>query len=682
MNECINMPLTELKGIGPKKSQLFGKLGIFDVEDALYSFPRNYEDRRNVKKIGSITDGEEAMVRGTVSAVKKGRYVRGRKRTTRLLIKDDTGAAEVLYFNAPYIERSVKIGDDYWFYGKANKAQGGITMIHPEFRRAEDGEEQDGILPVYPLTAGLSQKERRKLSARAIGYIDDSLEYLRDDTREINQLCGIEYALKNIHYPEDERKMRVAKYRLIFEELLVFSMGLALMKNRFVQNTSSYVMSSEPYEDELCERLPYRLTAGQKKAVDEICRDMESGKRMNRLIQGDVGSGKTAVSAAAIYKVIKNGYQAVLMAPTEILAEQHYNTFKEMFNGTGIEIRLLTSGAGAREKREIVEDCREGRADLVIGTHAVFGRNVEFKRLALAVTDEQHRFGVSQREALNAKGNSPHIMVMTATPIPRTLALILYGDMDVSVIRDKPAGRKEVITKAFDGKDRKRVYDFVLREIKKNRQAYIVTPLIEASESMDIRSTEEVFEEVSGIFRPFRTAMLHGRMKPEEKEKIMEEYKNGDIQVLVSTVIIEVGINVPNATVMVLENAERFGLAQMHQLRGRVGRGGSQSYCMLILDSATEVAQKRAGVMESTGDGFEVAEKDLMLRGTGEFFGTRQHGIPDMRIADVVRHSKILKKAMEETERLMTDDPLLEKEENLKIKERIFELYGELNPGL
>lgn len=682
MNERINTPLTELKGIGPKKSRLFGKLGIFDVEDALYSFPRDYEDRRNVKKIGSLENGEEAMVRGRVAAVKKGRYMKGRRRTTRLLVKDDTGAAEILFFNAAYIEKSVKTGDEYWFFGKVNINQGGISMIHPEFRRAGEEQEQGEILPVYPLTSGLTQNERRKLSAQALGFGDDSLEYLREDTRQINQLCGIEYALKNIHYPEDERKMRVAKYRLIFEELLVFSMGLALMKNRFVQDSSSYIMSSIPYEEELCGKLPYSLTEGQRKAVGDICRDMESGRRMNRLIQGDVGSGKTAVSAAAVYKVIKNGYQAALMAPTEILAEQHFDTFIELFEGTGIEVRLLTSGIGAREKREILEECREGKADLIIGTHAVFGKDVEFRNLALAVTDEQHRFGVTQREALSSKGNSPHIMVMTATPIPRTLALIMYGDMDVSVIRDKPAGRKEVITRAFDSSERNRVYEFVLKEIKKNRQAYIVTPLIEASENMDVRSTEEVFEEAEAFFRPFRTAMLHGRMKPEEKERVMEEFKNGEIQVLVSTVIIEVGINVPNATVMVLENAERFGLAQMHQLRGRVGRGSGQSYCMLIMDGVTDIAKKRAEIMESTGDGFEVAEKDLLLRGTGEFFGTRQHGIPDMRIADVVRHSKILKKAMEETDRIMSDDRLLEKEENRRIKERIYDLYGELNPGL
>ncbi|MBR6701117.1 MAG: ATP-dependent DNA helicase RecG, partial [Firmicutes bacterium] len=511
---------------------------------------------------------------------------------------------------------------------------------------------------------------------------DESLEVLDESIREANGLCGIEYALKNIHYPEDDRHMRVSKYRLIFEELLLFGLGILMMKNKFLEGKAGYVMSKKAYEKEFCRDLPFKLTSGQQKAIDDICGDMSSGKRMNRLIQGDVGSGKTVVSAAAAYKAIKNGYQAVIMAPTEILAYQHFETFKEFFKDKDITVKILTSSISAKERKETLEMCEDGRADLIIGTHAVFGKDVKFKELALVVTDEQHRFGVAQREALNEKGTDPHVMVMTATPIPRTLALIMYGDMDVSVINDKPLGRKEIITRVFRGEERETAYKLVMDQVKKDRQAYIVTPLIESSENMDVRSSEEVFEEAKAYFGEYKTALLHGKMKQEEKDRIMNDFKEGNIQVLVSTVIIEVGINVPNATVMVIENSERFGLAQMHQLRGRVGRGSEQSFCLLVLDKETDVAVKRAEAMESCSDGFVIAEKDLALRGTGEFFGTRQHGIPDMRIADVVKHSKILKKAMEEAGRIIEKDCLLESEENIKMKERIFSLYGERDPGL
>lgn len=682
MINSMNTPLTEFKGIGPKKSQLFSRLGIFDVEDALYSFPRGYEDRRNVKSISSLEAEEEAMVLGTVAAVKKGRYVRGRKRTTRFLIKDETGTMEVLFFNAGYLEKNIKTGDKYWFFGKINKNGGSIAMMHPSFGKADEEDFNGDILPVYPLTSGLTQGERRKLSANALKYVDESLEVLNENIRLSNQLCGIEYALKNIHYPEDERHMRVAKYRLIFEELLLFSLGILMMKNKFLERKAGYVMSKEPYESEFCADLPFGLTSGQKKAVEDISNDMSSGKRMNRLIQGDVGSGKTVVSAAAAYKAIKNGYQAAIMAPTEILAYQHYDTFKDFFDDKGITVKILNSSTSSNERKETLEMCEDGRADILIGTHAVFGKDVRFKDLALVVTDEQHRFGVAQREALNAKGRNPHIMVMTATPIPRTLALIMYGDMDVSVISDKPLGRKEIITKVFRGDERENAYRLVMDQIKKGHQAYIVTPLIESSENIDVRSSEEVFEEAKEYFGEYKIALLHGKMKQEEKDRIMNDFKEGNIQVLVSTVIIEVGINVPNATVMVIENSERFGLAQMHQLRGRVGRGSEQSFCILVLDKDTDVAVKRAEAMESFSDGFIIAEKDLALRGTGEFFGTRQHGIPDMRIADVVKHSKILKKAMEEAGRIVEKDSLLANEEHRKMKERIFSLYGEEEPRL
>lgn len=680
------MKLTELRGIGPKKAEKFEKLGLVTVEDVVRAYPREYEDRRNVRRIADLVPEETAMVRGTIRALKKGRYTGKGRRTLRLLIEDGSGTLEVLFFNAGYIERglSSKTARErtYWFFGKVSENAGYPVMLHPAMGRVEAEDEEGRILPVYPLTSGLTQNDRRKAAAGALQLRQKGPDPLSEDLRRRNELCGLDYALANIHFPESDRHMRVAKYRLIFEELLMFSLGLGLMKNLFSQTLSNYILDPQPCEEEFLSRLPYELTGDQKDTIRDICRDMTSERRMNRLVQGDVGSGKTVVSAAAIYKVVRNGFQAALMAPTEILAQQHLETFTEFFEGTGIRIRLLTSGLPAAQRREVLEGLAEGSVDLVIGTHAIFGKNVKYRNLALVVTDEQHRFGVAQREALSKKGKEPHILVMTATPIPRTLALVMYGDMDISIIRDKPAGRKEIRTRVCPAGKRSKAYDFLRRELEKGRQAYIVAPLIENSETLQVRSAEEIFEETKKTLAPYRSELIHGRMSPAEKDRVMTAFKNGEVSVLVSTVVIEVGINVPNATVMIIENAERFGLAQMHQLRGRVGRGEEQSWCILVLEGDTEVARQRAQVMEESGDGFVIAEKDLMLRGTGEFFGLRQHGVPEMKIADIYRHSKILKRTGPEAESLLAEDPLLQLPKNEEIRARIVEMYGNLDPGL
>ena len=679
------MELTKLKGIGPKKAEKFEKLGLYTVEDVVKSFPREYEDRRNVKKIEELVPDETAMIRGKIRAMKKGRYTGRGRRTLRLLVEDETGRMEILFFNAGYMEKGLSSQGarerEYWFFGKVSENAGYPVMLHPAMGRVDDSEE-DRILPVYPLTSGVTQNDRRKAAAQALELRARGWDPLEEEIRKRNELCDLDFALENIHFPESEQHMRVAKYRLIFEELLMFSLGLGLMKNLFSQTLSNFILEETPYEKEMLEKLPYELTKDQQDTIRDICRDMTSERRMNRLVQGDVGSGKTIVSAAAIYKVIRNGYQAALMAPTEILAQQHLETFSELFRDTGIRVELLTSGLPTARRREILEGIAEGDVDLVIGTHAIFGKAVKYKKLALVVTDEQHRFGVSQREALSKKGKEPHILVMTATPIPRTLALVMYGDMDISIIRDKPAGRKEIRTRVCPAEKRGKAYEFLRKELEKGRQAYIVAPLIESSESLPVRSAEEIYEETKKTLAPFETALIHGRMNQAEKDRIMTDFKAGKIHVLVSTVVIEVGINVPNATVMIIENSERFGLAQMHQLRGRVGRGEEQSYCILVLDGETEVARQRSQVMEETGDGFVIAEKDLMLRGTGEFFGLRQHGVPEMKIADIYRHSKILKRTAPETEKILGEDPLLQLPKNEDIRERIFEMYGDLDPGL
>ena len=679
------MELTKLKGIGPKKAEKFEKLGLYTVEDVVKSFPREYEDRRNVKKIEELVPDETAMIRGKIRAMKKGRYTGRGRRTLRLLVEDETGRMEILFFNAGYMEKGLSSQGarerEYWFFGKVSENAGYPVMLHPAMGRVDDSEE-DRILPVYPLTSGVTQNDRRKAAAQALELRARGWDPLEEEIRKRNELCDLDFALENIHFPESEQHMRVAKYRLIFEELLMFSLGLGLMKNLFSQTLSNFILEETPYEMEMLEKLPYELTKDQQDTIRDICRDMTSERRMNRLVQGDVGSGKTIVSAAAIYKVIRNGYQAALMAPTEILAQQHLETFSELFRDTGIRVELLTSGLPAARRREILEGIAGGDVDLVIGTHAIFGKAVKYKKLALVVTDEQHRFGVSQREALSKKGKEPHILVMTATPIPRTLALVMYGDMDISIIRDKPAGRKEIRTRVCPAEKRGKAYEFLRKELEKGRQAYIVAPLIESSEALPVRSAEEIYEETKKTLAPFETALIHGRMNQAEKDRIMTDFKAGKIHVLVSTVVIEVGINVPNATVMIIENSERFGLAQMHQLRGRVGRGEEQSYCILVLDGETEVARQRSQVMEETGDGFVIAEKDLMLRGTGEFFGLRQHGVPEMKIADIYRHSKILKRTAPETEKILGEDPLLQLPKNEDIRERIFEMYGDLDPGL
>lgn len=671
----ITGSVTDIKGIGKKKAEALARLGIETLGDVIFSFPREYEDRTRIRKISQVSDGETALVRATLMRVKKGRYIRGRKTATALLVKDETGSMEVVFFNATYIEKSLKINEVYWFFGKVTVKNTGPAMFHPQFGR-DEGEGGDAILPVYPLVSGVSQKDRRRLSQAALPLSGQIRDCFSEEYRKAKGLCGIEYALKNIHYPEDERHMKVAKYRLIYEELLVFCLGLGLMKREYAKTVPGFVADTHRYEDEL--KTPYRLTGDQERTVSEICRDLESGKRMSRLVQGDVGSGKTVVAAKAIYKVIKSGGQAALMAPTEILAGQHFEALTDLFEGTGIEVRLLTSSTPAKDRREILEDAATGKADLLIGTHALFSRDVEYKNLGLVVTDEQHRFGVAQREALKNKGESSHVLVMTATPIPRTLALVLYAGMDISVIREKPAGRKEIKTRVVREGERKKAYDFVKGLIEKGRQVYIVTALIESSDSLEVRSTEEVFDEVERFFAPYKTALLHGRMKQDEKDRIMNEFKEGKIHVLVSTVVIEVGINVPNAAVMIIENSERFGLAQLHQLRGRVGRGSSQSYCFLVLGSETDVAVRRAEIMEETGDGFIIAEKDLELRGTGEFFGARQHGVPEMRIADITGHKKMLKEALKDADEILGEDPDLDHPDNCLLREKITDLYGSL----
>lgn len=671
LNDNVNV----IKGIGPRKAEALKKIGINKIEDFLYFYPREYQDRRLVKKIRELENGSLALVHGKVKLKVKGGY--GKKQTLKLFVTDDSGGMEVIFFNPTYLLNKFQIEEQYIFYGKVSFEYGKTKMIHPEFFKSEENNGQ-GIVPIYPLTAGISQTDMYKWQSTINTLIPHLQEHLTENILEHNKLCDIKYALNNIHFPEDKNHLKVAKYRLIFDELFFLQMGLLSIRNNVNSEEKGICFNEIISLDQFIRTLPYELTTAQKRVVDEIIQDMESEKVMNRLVQGDVGSGKTIVAEIALYKAVKNGFQGVLMAPTELLAKQHFEGLTEEFDKHDIKVGLLTGSMSSKEKKETLEQLAEGKINILVGTHALIQPNVLFKNLGLVITDEQHRFGVNQRNLLAKKGNNPDILVMTATPIPRTLAVIIYGDLDISIIDELPPGRQKIITRAVDENSRGRAYNFVRQEIQKGRQAYVVAPLIEESETIEnVVSAEELYEQLQNDFSDVEVAILHGDMKQAEKDEIMQKFYDGIIRILVSTVVIEVGINVPNATIMLIENAERFGLAQLHQLRGRVGRGKHQSYCILISKGKTPISKERINIMVSTCDGFIIAEKDLELRGPGEFFGLRQHGIPDLKLADLIRHIKILHAAREEAKGILEKDPKLLSSEMVEIKRKIIKLFGE-----
>ncbi len=666
-----------IKGVGEKKERLLKNMNIETVEDLLRLFPRKYEDRREVCYIMEAPFDKEVLVRGKVISRQTRGSLYNKKTPLRILVQDSSADLEVLFFNGRYLANYFNPGSEYTFYGKITLNNGRRQMAHPEFHRLGDKDDIRGIIPVYPLTEGITQAAMRKLLSEAIHLAGDVKEWLPESAVRENNLCGPDYALKNIHFPVDERSIREARYRMIFEELLILQTGLLYIKNKNVSEDDGIVIDGYWDETAFMESLGFEFTSGQQKVWRDIKHDLAGKKPMNRLVQGDVGSGKTAVAQISMYAAVRSGFQAVMMAPTELLAKQHLSSMRKVFDSLGIKTQLLCGSMKTAEREKVLHDLAEGNVDILVGTHALIQPDVKFKNLGLVITDEQHRFGVNQRALLTEKGKNPNVLVMTATPIPRTLAVILYGDLDISVIDTMPAGRRPVKTFLRNEESRDAIYDFVRKKIKEGRQAYVVAPLIDQSEIMECRSAQEIYDELRQRFPDIRAGLVHGAMKQEEKDLVMESFSAGDTDLLVSTVVIEVGIDVKNATVMVIENCERFGLAQLHQLRGRVGRGIHQSYCILICGHESKVANQRNEIMVKSENGFEIAEEDLRLRGPGEIFGTRQHGLPELNISDLVRHGEILESAGKTASRILKSDPKLSKKENRGLRKRVVKMFGE-----
>ncbi|MBL7157337.1 MAG: ATP-dependent DNA helicase RecG [Candidatus Omnitrophica bacterium] len=666
-----------LKGVGPKRAEILKNLEINTVEDILYYLPRRYEDRSNFTFIKDLKVGEYQTVKGKVLTLGRHRTKRGIN-LFQLALGDKTGVIYCVWFNQPFLNKFFKTGQEIIIYGKVEK-YAKLQINHPEYEIVK--EERDSvnigrIVPIYSLTQDVNQRYLRFLIHEAIAdFLSCLRENLPTNIRARRRLVDIRFAVRNIHFPASFENLDKAYKRLVFEEFFILQLALALKKKDIKTDTRGIRHSLDAGLINSFKKLfPFELTQSQLKAINEIESDMANPKPMNRLLEGDVGSGKTVVATYALLLTRENGYQAAVMAPTEILARQHYINISELLMPLGINVRLLVSGLKPAKKDEIKNEIRKGDADIVIGTHALIWEGVDFKKLGLVVIDEQHKFGVTQRHILRTKGENPDVLVMTATPIPRTLALTVYGDLDISVIKELPKGRYPITTYCFEEEKRQNVYLFIKEEIKKGRQAYIVYPRIwlrkDATTAMKA-ATHMYNKFQEEIFPDLQVGLIHGRLEANKKDAIMKKFKDGKLDILVSTTVIEVGIDVPNASVMVVENAERFGLSQLHQLRGRIGRGGYPSYCILLGNPGTEAAKKRFYTMSETQDGFKVAEEDLELRGPGEFFGTKQHGLPELRFGNILRDFEIMEQARSEAFALVKQDPYFRNPRNSFIKQAL-----------
>lgn len=663
-----------LKGVGEKRAELLRKKGIDTVGALLRFYPRAYLDWQNITPISECHEGENVCVRAEITSPVKTANIRRGMTLYKFSAADDSGVIEVTLFNRKYLAENLREGRSYLFYGKLGY---GITlrqMSSPEIMPAE----YMGIEPVYAASEGLSSKTIEKIMKNALVYTDSMQDAIPDGIRQKNGLCDFKTALKSIHFPLERQALESAKRRLVFEELFVLQTGLLFLKRR--RRALAGCTVKENLLDEFKKTLSFKLTGAQERVINECLSDMMSPRPMNRLIQGDVGSGKTAVAAALMYISAGNGFQSALMAPTELLAEQHFKTLCKITENSGIKCALLTGSLTKKQKDEVKAGLKSGEIKVAVGTHALLTDDVEFENLGLVVTDEQHRFGVGQRGRLSSKGNNPHTLVMSATPIPRTLGLIIYGDLDISIIDEYPAGRQKIATYCVDSSYNARVYNYIKKFIAEGRQAYIVCPLVDENEALGIKSASEYYKELSeNQFKGYTVGLLHGKMKPKDKESVMRRFAAGEIQLLISTTVIEVGIDVPNAALMVIENAERFGLSQLHQLRGRIGRGEYSSACILISDVKSGDTKRRLDIIKNNTDGFKIADEDLKLRGPGDFLGSRQHGLPDMKIADIFADRETLHSAGKEAEELLRRDPMLHDAENAGLRSEITELFRRLN---
>ena len=673
----LNKDVKYVKTVGPNRVKLLNKLNIYTLKDLITYYPRDYQDRSKPKNLYECIDGEETLIEG-IAVAKMTEMHKGKMTISKLTVRDQTGVCYITWFNQGYLRDVFVPGKMYKFFGKITIKGGRIEMNSPVYDEINQNKNTGKIIPIYPLTYELKQNTLRKIIENGLIEVKDKLEEtLPEYILKENNLWEINKTIERIHFPEELSDFNRARERLVFEELLTMQLALLKLKNNYETEHNGIQFSKQVQMSDIINILPFKLTKAQLRVLEEIDRDMESDKCMNRLLQGDVGSGKTVVAMISAYKAVKSGYQAAIMAPTAILASQHLESFEEILQKFGIRCELLISSISKKKKTEILEKLQNGEIDVLIGTHAILEENVVFKNLGLVVTDEQHRFGVKQRSVIASKGKNPDVIAMSATPIPRTLALILYGDLDISIIDELPPNRKKIETFAVRKSMEERVNAFIKKQIQEGRQIYVVCPLIEENEEMGLKSVLDLVEKYKKeTFSEYKVAYLYGKMKSKEKEEIMQEFKNGNIDILVSTTVIEVGVNVPNASIMVVENAERFGLAQLHQLRGRVGRGEYQSYCILKYDGNGETTRQRMKVMCDTNDGFVISEKDLELRGSGDFFGTEQHGLPEFKIANLFEDIGILKKVQKIAIEIMEKDPKLEKPENKRLNKLVKDKFN------
>ncbi len=673
-------PVRYLKGVGPKTAERFEKLGILTLSDLLCHYPRRYLDFSKPYSIAEAPADTECVVKAEVFAKPGGRILPGGRRMERITAGDDVSSLEITWFNNPYAAQKLELGQEYYFQGIVTGGMLRRQMVNPQVR-TDAQVKSSPFEAVYPQTEGLTSSAIAKCVRQLLPHAELLPDPLPPEMLKKYRLLSKADAVRAIHCPATEEEAFAARRRLIYEELLVLQLGIGRMKNHGAASTGAPMKKADA--SPFWESLPFSPTGAQRRAVEEILTDMSGETSMNRLLQGDVGSGKTLVAAAAIWACIRAGYQAALLAPTEILASQHAENLNRLLSPFGMRVALLTGGMKAAARRTTLAAIRDDEADLIVGTHAILSEGVEFARLGLAVVDEQHRFGVRQRGLLAEKAANPHLLVMSATPIPRTLGLLMYGDLDISILDELPPGRKPVKTRCITGKKRADLYGFLDREIDSGRQVYIVCPAIEDAGGSGLNAVKSYYEDIAKAYLPDRrVGLMHGKLKPKEKAEVMDDFKSGRLDALVSTTVIEVGVDVPNATVMVIENAERYGLSALHQLRGRVGRGAAESWCFLVSDNASESVQKRLKFLCSTSDGFAVAQYDLETRGPGDFFGSRQHGLPTLQIADLMNDTRTLHAVQSEAVALLAEDPLLERPEHALLArqvEQMFDKAGTMN---